>query len=102
MTKKTTTSARKGTKKKSWLPKVGDKVIVRTVTHYYTGEIVTLTDKYLGLGTAAWIADTGRWYDALATGSLNEVEPMPHGVVVNLGAMVDISPWVHALPTTQK
>jgi hypothetical protein len=80
----------------------GQNVLVRTVTHYYTGELDGTEDGFLVLKDAAWIADTGRFSKALLTGELDEVEPYPGGCLVAIGAVVDISPWNHPLPRTQK
>jgi hypothetical protein len=42
------------------------------------------------LEDAAWIADTGRFADALKSGKFNEVEPFPDGqVIVGRGAIID-------------
>jgi hypothetical protein len=92
----------KNKKKSSRVIAVGNTVLVRLVTHYITGHIVEVGDGYAILETAAWIADTGRWYDALKTGTLNEVEPCLDRVEIGLGAVVDAHPWRHALPTSQK
>ena len=79
-------------------------VIVRTVTHYYVGNLVKEDDRWLYLDACSWIADTGRWSTALATGSLNEVEPYPADVIVRvaIGAVVDVAAWQHALPRSVK
>lgn len=84
--------------------RVGNKVMIRSVTHYYTGEIVLLTKDEIVLKDAAWIADASRWASALKDGVLNEVEPYPEGVLVAIGrgAVVDVSDWEHALPRSQK
>lgn len=84
--------------------RVGNTVFIRTVTHYYTGRIVLLTDLELVLEEAAWIADTGRFSDAMSTGTLNEVEPYPIGTLVsiNRGAGCDVSDWPYPLPRTKK
>ena len=81
---------------------LGAAVIVRTVTHYYTGRIVLLTEHEIVLDEAAWVADTGRWANALSTGSLVEVEPFPGIVLVMRGAVIDVSPWAHPLPREVK
>jgi hypothetical protein len=82
---------------------VGKSVLVRAVTHYYTGRVVAFSAEELLLEDAAWIADTGRFATALRTGVLSEVEPYPDGVVsINRGAIVDVSEWKHALPRDQK
>lgn len=82
--------------------RVGECVFVRTVTFHYTGRIVALTNQEMVLDEAAWIADSGRWSSALATGTLNEVEPYPGIVSISRSAIVDVAPWTHALPRTVK
>jgi hypothetical protein len=81
---------------------VGDKIIIRCVTHYYTGRVVAVTDAVIKLRDAAWIASTGRWANALETGELDEVEPYPGTCYLNRGAVVDWSPWNHPLPREVK
>ena len=84
--------------------KVGNKVFIRTVTHFFTGLIVALTKETISLKDCAWIADTGRFGEALRTGNLNEIEPYPDGVIVDVsrGAVIDTSTWNHALPRSAK
>lgn len=77
---------------------VGNAVMIRTVTHYYTGRIAVLSDAEIVLADAAWIADTGRYSVALETGTLAEVEPYPGLVSVSRGAVVDVCAWSHPLP----
>lgn len=83
---------------------VGRNVFIRTVTHYFTGTIVLIKGAEIILDKAAWIADTGRFAGAMASGGLNEVEPYPAGtlVSVNREAIIDVSEWKHALPRAQK
>ena len=83
---------------------VGKNYFIRTVTHHLTGKLVKVTAKELVLEQAAWIADDGRFYDALKTGKLNEVEPFPSDtpVIVGRGALVDAVIWKHELPRDQK
>jgi hypothetical protein len=76
----------------------GKKVLIRTVTNYYTGQVEGATEQFIILSGAAWIADTGRFHTALATGKLEEVEPYPDRCWVALGAIVDICEWNHELP----
>lgn len=80
---------------------LGTAYIIRTVTHTYTGRLTWLSDKELVLEEAAWIADSGRWANAIKDGALSEVEPMGT-VIVGRGAIVDATVWTHALPTKQK
>ena len=78
---------------------VGQAYFVRTVTHYYTGRLVAAYEHELVLEDAAWIADTGRFAEALANGKLSEVEPFPDGrVIIGRGAVIDACAWTAALP----
>jgi len=81
---------------------VGKTYLIRTVTHYYTGRVVAVTDTDLLLTNAAWIADTGRFATALETGKFNEVEPFMDDVIVARGAIVDATQWRHDLPRSQQ
>jgi hypothetical protein len=82
--------------------RTGEKYFIRTVTHYYTGRLVAVTESDLVLDEAAWIADTGRFATALSTGTINECEPFPGQVLVSRGAVVDACEWNHELPKAQK
>jgi hypothetical protein len=84
---------------------IGKSVIVRSVTHYYTGRLARVAGGFLILENAAWIADAGRWATTLEQGveSLKEIEPFPVGeVFVALGGVIDIAEWQHELPREQK
>ena len=56
--------------------KLGEKYQITTVTKIYTGELVYIGDQELVLKDAAWIADTGRFYNAIKDQTkYSEVEP---------------------------
>lgn len=78
--------------------RVGNTVLIRTVTNYYTGRIAALTDAEILLDDAAWVADTGHFTNALTTGVLSDVEPYVGPVIVSRGALVDCCDWRHQLP----
>lgn len=82
---------------------IGKPFMVRTVTHIVTGKLVAVGDKELVLIDAAWIADTGRYADAVKTGEFGEVEPYPDGqkVFVGRGAIIDATE-IPSLPRGQK
>lgn len=82
----------------------GTNVFIRTVTQYFTGHVEKVTKSWIHLSSAAWIADTGRFADALKKGSLNEVEPYPDDAMVrvNRDGIIDIASWKHELPRVQK
>jgi len=77
---------------------------IRTVTHHYTGRLVSVTESDLVLIDAAWIADDGRFAEAIAKGKHNEVEPYPDGlpVIINRGAIIDACEYKANLPRDQK
>lgn len=82
---------------------VGESVFIRTVTMHYTGRLARVTAGELVLVDVAWIAESGRFHVALATGVLNEVEPYPDGeVVVPRDGVIDVCRWLHPLPRTAK
>jgi hypothetical protein len=103
-TKKKTTKqkpAGKQTEARTQPFEIGRAYFLRTVTYHLTGRVVQIIGRFLVLEDAAWIADSGRFADALKTGSLNEVEPVGEAIV-NADTIADAFPWKHALPRTQK
>lgn len=82
----------------------GENVFVRTVTMHFTGRLTRVTAGELVLCEAAWIADSGRFHVALASGTLNEVEPYPDTseVIIPRGSIIDVSRWLHPLPRSAK
>jgi hypothetical protein len=80
---------------------IGDKILIRTVTYFQLGEITAINDNWITLATASWVADTGRLSTAIKDGTLNEVEYLG-SIHVSAGAVVDIIPWTHELPTKTK
>lgn len=83
--------------------KVGQNILIRGVTLYYVGHVERVSETEIVLSEASWVADTGRFNEALRTGVLSEVEPFPNGeVVVKQGAIMDYSPWPHSLPKEVK
>lgn len=82
--------------------KIGEKIFVRTVTHYLTGKVKDVVGKFLVLQDAAWIADTGRFMDAIEKGTIKECEPVTSDVRLNTDTIVDCYSWLFELPRTQK
>ena len=69
---------------------IGKIYLIRTVTMIDTGKLVGVTPQELILEDAAWIADTGRFSDALENATFGEVEPFPNGkVILGRGAIID-------------
>lgn len=80
---------------------IGEKWFIRTVTYHLVGRIVNHVDPLIELHDASWVADSGRFMNAIKDGQLNEVEPVGRAMV-NLDAITDMFPWKHALPKEQK
>jgi hypothetical protein len=81
---------------------IGKAYLIRTVTMIDTGRLVAVTPQELVLEDAAWIADTGRFAQAVASAEFAEVEPFPSGrVIVGRGSIID-AVQITALPRAQK
>ena len=82
--------------------KIGANYFIRTVTFHHTGRLVEVTPTELVLEDAAWIADSGRFSDALKTSTFSEVEPFPSGrVIIGRGALIDAAE-ISTIPLSQK
>lgn len=83
---------------------IGANYFIRTVTHIDVGKLISVGEQELVLVDASWVADTRRYANAIAEGTLDEVEPYPDGqhVIVGRGSIIDATKWTHALPRTQK
>lgn len=81
---------------------VGKAYFIRTVTMYLTGKLIKLTPQELVLEDAAWIADTGRFSEAMKTGKFSEVEPFTGPVIVGRGSVIDAQEWSLVLPRELK
>ena len=69
---------------------IGAVYLIRTVTMIEVGRVVAASKQWVILEDAAWVADTGRFADALKKWQFNEVEPFPDGLVgVSCGSIVD-------------
>ena len=81
---------------------IGGMYLIRTVTMFDTGRIVAVTPTEIVLEDAAWIADTGRFSDAVKAVNFSEVEPFPDGkVIINRGAVIDAC-RIASLPRSKK
>lgn len=81
---------------------IGAVYLIRTVTMIDTGRVVAASHRHIVLEDAAWIADTGRFADALQKCQFNEVEPFPDGrVIINMGSYID-AVKIASAPRSQK
>ena len=81
---------------------IGEKYFIRTATYHSIGRLIAIYPNELMLEDAAWIADSGRFHDALKTGTLSEVEPFVSDLIVSRGGIIDATVWAHDLPLEQK
>ncbi len=86
---------------KSYEDLVGSKFYFRTVTYHLVGEVKKIVGRFAFLKNASWVADSGRFMQAIKDGTLNEVEPVGDAFV-NLDSVTDFFPIKWKLPTEQK
>lgn len=79
---------------------MGKTFFFRTVTYHIVGKVEKVIGQTLELSTASWVADSGRFMDAIKNGSLCEVEPLGKWFV-NFFSVTDFGPWKNPLPTEQ-
>ena len=80
---------------------VGKSYFIRTVTYHVLGMVKKITGDFLELDHASWIADSGRFGEAITKGVLSEVEYVGTAIV-NTNAVTDAYLWVHDLPDKTK
>jgi hypothetical protein len=81
---------------------IGQNYLIRTVTMIDTGRVVAVTQQEIVLEDAAWIADTGRFSDAVEKAEFGEVEPFPNGrVIIGRGSVID-AVKIKTLPRSRK
>lgn len=81
---------------------IGKPYFIRTVTYFATGRVKKIIGQFLVLEEAAWIADTGRFSDAMSKGIMDEVEPIEGEMFINTASITDAFPFSHKLPREQK
>lgn len=79
----------------------GKSYFIRTVTYHLVGRVEKIVGNFIVLGDASWVADSGRFTQAIKDGTLIEVEPVGDAFV-NADSICDTFPWVHPLPKEQK
>ena len=81
---------------------IGKTYLIRTVTMIDTGKLVAVHEHELVLEDAAWIADTGRFTQALESAEFGEVEQFPAGrVIIGRGSIID-AVQIKLSPRSQK
>jgi len=79
---------------------IGKSFFFRTITYHLVGKVVKRFGDFLELKDASWVADSGRFMQAIKEGKLDEVEPVDQAFI-NLKGVMDFFPWKHELPKVQ-
>lgn len=80
---------------------VGKAYFIRTVTYHMLGKIERISGEFLVLSDASWIADSGRFNQAIAKGELSEIEYVGDAIL-GIQTIVDAFPWGHKVPKESK
>lgn len=69
---------------------LNESYFIQTVTHYYLGLLVGVTDQELIITHASWVASTGRFNEFLSGSDPSENEPYNKSdvVIVGRGALI--------------
>ena len=95
-------AVKNGDKSSSDLPfEIGEAYLIRTVTYHVLGRVKSIKGNFLVLEEASWVADSGRFNEAIGKGTLNEVEYVGKAIVA-INAIADAYPWDHKLPKETK
>ena len=82
---------------------IGGTYFIRTVTHHLTGRLTKVSEHELVIEDAAWIADDGRFAEAVKSGEFGEIEPFPDGpVIVGRGSLIDARRVAFPAPRSQR
>jgi len=81
---------------------VGKNYFIRTFSYHYVGKLVAINENNLILENASWVADSGRFGEALVNGKLSETEKYVHDVVLFRNSLLDATEWQHELPKESK
>ena len=81
--------------------KIGKSYFIRTATYHSIGKIKAIAGHFIVLSDASWIADSGRFSQAIKYGKLDEVEPV-NEAIINIDGIIDAFEWKHSLPREQK
>lgn len=81
----------------------GSTYFIRTVTYHWIGTLMHDEDGWVTLRDATWVADSGRFSDAIKDPSkLNELEPVETPVLINRDTIVDVVELNYDPPRDQR
>lgn len=77
---------------------IGKRYFFKTLSHFYLGEVVSLSPTHATLRNASEVYETGPLADFYGKGKVKACERVPDGWMVPLSSTC-IAPWAHELPT---
>jgi hypothetical protein len=80
---------------------IGEAYLIRTVTYHVLGRVKAIKGNFLVLEEASWVADSGRFGNAIQKGELSEIEYVGKAIV-GINAISDAYPWPHKMPKETK
>ncbi len=82
----------------------GSTYFIRTVTYHWIGTVMHDDgDRWVTLRNATWVADSGRFADAIKDAAkLNELEPVETPVLINRDTIVDVVELNYEPPRDQR
>ena len=81
---------------------LGKKYFVRTVTYHLIGKLAHVDEKEMLFTEAVWVASSGKFGFALATGKISEYEVFMDPVILGRGGIIDATEWRHATPGSRE
>lgn len=91
------------------LIEVGKFYLFETPIKVFVGQVRRITKIHTELEDSAWVADSGRFYDAIKDGfykgeakTQSEIEPIQGYMIIENQAIISIIPWTHGKCSEQK
>ena len=85
---------------------IGKTYYFRLATYAWCGTVRAVGPNEIVLEPAAWVADSGRFANAMAEGltsvDQSEIEPVDGRVIIGRGALIDSVEYPHDVPEEQK
>lgn len=81
---------------------INKQYLMRTIGYHWIGRVQSIVGRFLILEEASWVADTGRYSEALdgKIGELqsSELEPSPRPVIINTDHITDAVEYPFKIP----
>lgn len=78
--------------------KIGQPYYFRCVTYHYVGVVTKVGPYEIVIKNPVWVADSGKWDRAYATGELTDYMYGPDHLILGRLSIVDAGPWTAPMP----